>query len=193
MNAPKPTPVQLVAHELSREAEQDKIAIQQSDSYLATADPKQLEQREREYHDIEKHWARWIWLRDAQTVSRENGRKIKYLGLPAYYRLDISLFQKHGLLESAETEDGSPVLAVAAFETDPTKFARMTSQSPALQLLALSPVEEALTNKKNKYYSELLKLFPFDVVNLDLTTSLTPQHEGPYSTVMRAIEEVMVP
>ncbi len=66
------------------------------------------------------------------------------------------------------------------------------SQSPRLQFLALCPIEEALTNAKNKYYSELRKLFPFDVVNLDLTTSLTPQHEGPYSTIMRAIEEVML-
>jgi hypothetical protein len=192
MNEPKPDPVKQVIEELSREAEQDKAAIRQEQSYLAAADSSLLEQREREYRDLEKHWVRGIWLRYAQAVSIANGRKIKYLGLPAYYRLDVSLFQKHGLLDSIASADGKPSLTVAAFETDPTKFARMMSQSPRLQFLALCPIEEALTNAKNKYYSELRKLFPFDVVNLDLTTSLTPQHEGPYSTIMRAIEEVML-
>lgn len=112
--------------------------------------------------------------------------------MPAYYRLHVSLLLKHGLLASAKGPTGDPVLAVATFETDPTKHARMMSQSPEMQLLALSSVEDALTDKKNKYYSELLELFPFDVLNLDLTTSLTPQHEGPYSRVMRALEEIMM-
>jgi hypothetical protein len=192
MEENKPDPVKKVIEELSHEAEQDKAAVGQAQSYLTTADPEQLEHREREYRDVEKHFVRNNWLRYAQGVAGENKRKIKYLALPAYYRLDVSLFQKHNILDSTETADGKTILAVAAFETDPTKYARMMSQSPAMQLLALSSVEEALTDKKNKYYFELLKLFPFDVVNLDLTTSLTPQHEGPYSTVMRALEEIMV-
>ena len=192
MEETRPDPVKKVVEELSHEADQDKAAVERSQSYLAAADPAQLEHREREYRDVEKHFVRNIWLRYAQSVAGENSRKIKYLALPAYYRLDVSLFQKHNVLDSTETSDGKTILAVSAFETDPTKFARMMSQSPAMQLLALSSVEEALTDKKNKYYFELLKLFPFDVVNLDLTTSLTPQHEGPYSTVMRAIEEIMV-
>jgi hypothetical protein len=185
-------PIKKIVEELSHEAEQEKAASESKQSYLASADSGHLEQREREFRDVEKHWTRGVWLRYAQVVSEANGRKIKYLTLPAYYRLDVSLFQKHGLLDSLAAPDGNPVLAVAAFETDPTKYARMTGQSPSLQMLGLSRIEEALTDKKNKYYSDLLKLFPFDVINLDLTTSLTPEHEGPYSKVMRAIEEIMI-
>jgi hypothetical protein len=192
MDQIKQNPVKQVVEELSHEAEQDKAAAKQVQSYLTSADPDQLIIREREYRDLEKHWVRKKWLDYAQVVAGENKRKIKYLALPAYYRLDVSLFLKHNLLDSIKDPRGDTVLAVAAFETDPTKYARMVSQSPTMQLLALSPVEEALTDKNNKYYSELLGLFPFDVVNLDLTTSLTPEHEGPYSTVMRSLEEIMV-
>src|ERR1700722_5012151 len=192
MNEPRPDPVRKVVEELSREAAQDKAAIRQDQSYLATSDSSLLEQREREFRDLEKHWVRGVWLRYAQAVSIANARKIRYLGLPAYYRLDVSLLKKHGLLDSVQGADGNQLLTFAAFETDPTKFARMMSQTPGLQFLALGSIEDALTDAKNKYYSELRKLFPFDVVNLDLTTSLTPQHEGPYSTIMRAIEEVML-
>jgi hypothetical protein len=123
-------------------------------------------------------------------VSR-NGRRLKYLTLPAYYRLDVSLFMKYTLIDT-RTEDGKLVCEVAAFELDPTKYARMEAQLPKLRLLGLGTVENALVDRTDRYYSELLRLFPFDVVNLDLATSLTPEHEGPYSKVMRAIEEVMV-
>jgi hypothetical protein len=192
MDEIKQDPVKQVVKELSHEAEQDKAAAKEAQSYLTSADPDQLKNREREYRDLEKHWVRKKWLDYAQVVAGENKRKIKYLALPAYYRLDVSLFLKHDLLDSTKDLRGDAVLAVAAFETDPTKHARMMSQSPTVQLLALSPVEEALTDKNNKYYSQLLALFPFDVANLDLTTSLTPEHEGPYSRVMRSLEEIML-
>jgi hypothetical protein len=178
-----------VIKELSRESEQDKAAAHADGSYLSNVDSGHLISREREYRDAEKHWVRTRWLECAREIASANGKQITYLTLPAYYRIDISLFHKHGLLQLVQS-DGS-TLAVAAFETDPTKFARMASQTPKLQLFGHAALEDVIVDAKNKYYTELMSLFPFDVVNLDLTTSLTPKHEGPYSRVMHALNDIL--
>jgi hypothetical protein len=183
------TQIQGVIEELSREFEQEKASVRADNSYLDKADPEHLRAREREYRDPEKHWVRTRWLECAREVSVANNKKISYLTLPAYYRIDVSLFHKHGLLQPLN--DGEGTIAVAGFETDPTKFARMASQTPKLQLFGQAALEDVIVDSKNKYYAELLKLFPFDIVNLDLTTSLTPQHEGPYSRVMQALNEII--
>jgi len=66
----------------------------------------------------------------------------------------------------------------------------MQAHKPSFKLFGCGSIEEVLTDENNKYYKELRDLFPFDVINLDLTTSLTPKHEGPYSKTMEAIETI---
>jgi len=182
--------VDLIA-ELSREAEQEEEIRTGSSSYLTHVDSRNLVNREREYRDLEKQWVRHQWRTSVSAVVAKNGRPARYLTLPAYYRLDISLFNETGLL-ATKTIDGVEVLEVAAFETDPTKYARMVGHQPPLLLFGNTPIEDALVDHDNRYYAELASLFPFDVVNLDLTTSLTPKHEGPFSKIMQAIEQVML-
>jgi len=183
------SPLKDVFEELSREAEQEQAAIRSEESYLSNVNTEHLITREREYRDPEKHWVRTKWLKCAQDITQANNQKLTYLTLPAYHRIDVSLFNKHGLLKGAEGSPGT--LAVAAFETDPTKFARMSSQTPKLKLFGQASLEDVIVDPKNKYYAELNGMFPFDIVNFDLTTSLTPQHEGPYSRVMQALEETL--
>jgi hypothetical protein len=114
-----------------------------------------------------------------------------FLTLPAYHRLDVSLFLKQGLLEITRRYKGEPEeIYVAAFENDPSKFALMKEQSPSFMLFGCESIENVLTDVNNKYYHELRNLFPFDVINLDLTTSITPEHEGPYSKTMDAIDTI---
>lgn len=181
---------------LSQESNQDKASLDPSGSFLESIDPFLFTEREREYSDPEKHWVRKRWLaiaKDlAQTTQKNYGRGIRYLTLPGYYRLDVSLFLKAGLIDVIDhDEKGNPkTIYVAAFESEPTKYARMAGHTPNFTLFGKSQIEDALIDSKNLYYNELLKLFPFDIVNLDLTTSLTPQHEGPYSRTMQSIEEV---
>lgn len=166
---------------------------------LLGVDAEAFREREREYRDIEKHWVRVQgWLAVAKMISENRAKmglsqRLRYLTLPAYYRLDVSLLLREDLLEVTSTfEDGSAhEVYVAAFETDPTKFGRMQGQEPRFTLLGRTPIENALVDPKNDYYHQLRELFPFDIVNLDLTSSLTPIHEGPYSRTLRAIEEVL--
>jgi hypothetical protein len=185
--------------ELSAEAEQESDYVDPTKSFIETiSDPVLFTEREREYKDIEKHWVRTkVWLKAAREIAEETRAKhqrgIRYFTLPAYYRLDVSLLLREGLLDIVESSaDGkAKKVHVAAFEADPTKFARMVGHSPEFSLFGHTSVEDALTNDANPHYEQLLRLFPFDVVNLDLTTSLTPQHEGPYSSTMKAIDAVL--
>ena len=180
---------------LDQEEEQERELADKTSPLLADIDTELLKGREREYRDVEKHWVRTnLWLKVAKQIARQkpDDHGIRYLTLPAYYRIGVSLFLQHGLLHvTQKNEDGSAKqVYVAAFESDDTKFARMTKQVPYYKLFGLGKIEDALTDPKNGYYQELLDLFPFDVINLDLTNTLAPQREGPYSKTMRAIEEV---
>ena len=177
-----------VIDQLSEELKQDQ-EVRSGTSYFAGVDQDVFRDREQEYRDLEKHFVRWKWLEEAKSIRKENGRELRYLTLPAYYRLDVSLFDKHGLLLATE-QANDRVLEVAAFEAEPTKFGRMASHSPRLRLFGATTVESALIDKSNSYYKELARLFPFDLINLDLTTSLTPDHEGPYSRTMQAVDEI---
>ncbi len=183
--------------ELSQEARQDKDSTDPKKSFLEGINPELFSEREREYKDTEKHWVRTKgWLRIAKEIAEEThlrfSRGIRYFTLPAYYRIDVSLFLRENLLEIIDyfPDGGAKKVYVAAFESDPTKYARMVGHFPEFHLFGDTSVEDALTNTANPYYDELLQLFPFDIVNLDLTTSLTPQHEGPYSRTMKAIDAV---
>jgi hypothetical protein len=188
--------LQRVFDELSQEETQEEASQKLESSLLSDSDPEILREREREYRDDEKHWVRRNpWLKVAKEIaleaSEKHGRGIRYLTLPGFYRLDVSLLLKEKLLEAEFDADGAIRSAyVAAFEADPTKHGRMVGHLPEFRLFGLSNVEDALTVEGNPYYSQLLELFPFDIINLDLTTSLTPAHEGPYSKTMRAIEAV---
>src|SRR5204863_4380562 len=75
-------------------------------------------------------------------------------------------------------------------ETEPSKYGRMVGHSPPFRLFGRGAIEDAIIDASNEYYDQLVGLFPFDIVNLDLTTSLTPRHEGPYSRIMQAIDVV---
>jgi hypothetical protein len=185
-------------NQLNQEAKQEDELSDSSKSFLSKiTDQDKFRNREREYTDLPKHWVRrYVWLAVAKQIAKETQaeyqRGIRYLTLPSKGRLDVSLFLRENLLEMRSVENASQsVVGVAAFEAEPTKFGLLTSQSPRFELLGLCSIEDALVNPKNEYYDQLRNLFPFDIVNLDLTSSLTPQHEGPYSKTMQAIEEVL--
>lgn len=126
------------------------------------------------------------------NYSGASGRGLRYLTLPAYYRLDVSLLHREGLIEVTHTDaNGEPdEIYVAAFEEDPDKYGRMAGQTPRYKLFGLGRIEDVLVDDSNPYYYDLQQLFPFDIVNLDLTASLVPTNEGPYSKTLRAIDTI---
>jgi len=189
--------VERVLHILNNEGQQEKSAFEEGNSRLIGKDANLIRKREEEYRDIQKQWVRReVWLKAANSILKKkekkgNKQRIRYLTLPAYHRLDVSLFLKEGLLEITKRYKGEPEeIYVAAFENDPAKFALMKEQSPSFRLFGCESIENVLTDINNKYYHELRNLFPFDVINLDLTTSITPEHEGPYSKTMDAIDTI---
>ena len=189
--------VDRVLNILNNEGQKEKSAFEEGNSLLIGKDANLIRKREEEYRDIQKQWVRReVWLKTANSILKKKGKKgnkqrIRYLTLPAYHRLDVSLFLKEGLLEITKRSKGAPEeIYVAAFENDPSKFALMKEQSPGFRLFGCESIENVLTDKNNKYYHELRNLFPFDVINLDLTTSITPEHEGPYSKTMDAVDTI---
>lgn len=183
-----------VYEQLNEEAAQEELTSDAETSFLASIDPEIHREREREYRDPEKHWVRReVWLKTLRDLSKEKKRGLRYLTLPSFYRLDVSLFLRENLLEFIKTDAGVSTNAVyvAAFELDPTKYGRMVGQSPPFILFGRGAIEDAIVDASNEYFEQLASLFPFDVVNLDLTTSLTPRHEGPYSKTMQAIDTVL--
>jgi hypothetical protein len=195
MSRKKPTTqIQNVYEQLSGEAEQEREIAENRSSFLASVDAEVLREREQEYRDAEKHWVRReSWLKVAKDLAKEKGRRLKYLTLPSFYRLDVSLFLRENILQVIKREDGVSVKAVyvAAFELEPSKYGRMVGHSPPFLLFGRGSIEDALVDSSNEYHEQLASLFPFDIVNLDLTTSLTPRHEGPYSKIMQAIDVVL--
>lgn len=176
--------------QLSREENQDADARDHARQNEPAVVHSMLREREREYTDVEKHFIRTrVWLKMAQKIKEANGRQLKYLTLPSYYRLDVSLFIRENLL-SSHVRDGREITSVVAFETQPERFARMAGQEPGYQLFGLDSIENAMLDGNNAYYRDLLTAFPFDLVNLDLTSTLTPAHEGPYSRTMQAVDAV---
>jgi hypothetical protein len=188
------TALEKIYAQLSEEQTQDQRVADSSGLLFDEINADKLRNREGEYTDVEKHWVRQkAWLSVARQLApaaiEKYGRGLRYFTLPGVNRLDVGLLQKENLLAA---DVGNPgCIYVAGFEADPTKFGRMTSRSPKFKLFGNCSVESALTDLSNEYYTELLQTFPFDIVNLDLTTSLTPQHEGPYSKTMKAIEAVL--
>lgn len=182
------------------ERKQEEDLKKPSSSLLLDVDANDIKEREPEYHDPEKHWVRrdgWLKivkkiLASKQRITKNAQAKLKYLTLPGYYRLDISMFMGEDLIEVLSySGDGTPrEINVVGFETDPTKYGRMKVQTPRLKLLGASSIEAALVDPENEYFHELKDQFPFDVINMDLTTSLTPRHEGPYSKTMKAIDTI---
>ncbi len=186
------SPVEKIYDELSEVAQEVAVATLDT-SLLPEVDEEILRGREREYQDVEKQYVRQeFWLKVAKYLNKKLGRPLRYLTLPSYYRLDVSLLQRENLLHvTRKNDDGTPAeLYVAAVECDPTKFGRMQTHRPAFRLFGLATIEDILVEPTCKYYAQLSDAFPFDIVNLDLTTSLTPKHEGPYSRTMQAIDAV---
>ena len=184
---------------LDGEQSQEELIYASTGINFAASNSEIAREREREYRDIEKHYVRkdgWLktakQLADMKAKSKDRGVGLRYLTLPAYYRLDVSLLLRSNLIEvTRQTSTGNPEeVYVAAFEADPSKFGRMVGQTPGFKLFGASTIESALIDKNNEYYRQLRTLFPFDIVNLDLTTSLTPRHEGPYSRTMKALDAV---
>ena len=181
--------------DLSQEEVQEKKLAPQTDTIIHEKDAELIIGREREYRDVEKHWIRKnVWLKTAQNIAKHkpHGNPLRYLTLPAYYRIDVSMLLQHGLLQVTEknAEGTAKEIYVAAFETDEIKYGRMSGQVPSYKMFGLGKIEDALTDTNNRYYQKLLDLFPFDIINLDLTNTLAPRREGPYSKTMRAIEEI---
>lgn len=195
-NNPTPNNLEKVFDFLSEEAEQEEAISNPATSLFANVNAEVVREREIEYKDPEKHYVRrYSWLSVAKTIHTqtmaERGRGLRYLTLPSFYRLDVSMLLEEKLLDARLNDKGEVrSVYVAAFETDPVKYGRMIGHSPEFLLFGNGSIEDALIDSKNEYYDELHELFPFDIINLDLTSSLTPKHEGPYSKTMRAIEEV---
>jgi len=178
-----------------QEEQQGQVVEEGASSFIGSLDTDLYREREREYRDIEKHWVRRnAWLDTAKKLAghKSKGQKLRYLTLPAYYRIDVSLLVQEGLIEIVQSAANNQAeeVYVAAFESDPGKYGRMIGQTPKFKLFARSQLETVLIDPTNDDYEQLRNLFPFDIVNFDLTTSLTPDHEGPYSRTMRAIETI---
>lgn len=189
IEAPRPSEgVESLYNILSEEQAQEKAS---AETLLDAISATKVIERESEYLDPEKHWVRTnVWLKAAKSVYESLGdfkRSLKYLTLPGYHALDVRLLYRNRLI--LPQSDG--VFPVAAFETDPSKFGHLSTSPYRFRLLGECAIETSLLDEQDPYYQPLLDLFPFDLVNLDFTTSLTPQGEGPYSGLMKAIDTVL--
>lgn len=185
--------------ELDKEGQQESQLKSRipDESSIANQDAEKVREREREYKDVEKHWVRReIWLKIAQDLERQTrktyNRGLRYMTLPAYYRIDVELLHRENLIEvvSRNNDGEADELYVVGFEAEATKFGRMAVLNPKLKLFGHSPLEKALIDKTNDYYHQVRTLFPFEIINFDLTTSLTPKREGPFSDTLIAIDTI---
>lgn len=179
---------------LDEEHEQEERVREHRDSFFATApDNETLVARAREFDDIAKHYVRReYWLATAQAVHKEKKVGLKLLTLPGRHRLEIEHYRKHGILNiSADALTGEQELSVVGFETSPEVFGLLRTSNPRFHRLFQTDLVKTLAAPDSSHYSQLVKLFPFDIVNLDLTANLVSPKDGPYGPVLKAINECL--
>lgn len=179
---------------LDEEHEQEEKVREHRDSFFATApDAETLVTRAREFDDVEKHLVRReYWLAAAKAVYNDKGAGLRLLTLPGRHRLEIEHYRSHGLLEvSANAATNEEELGVVGFETAPEVFALLRTTNPRFSHLFQADLIKTLAEPSSPYHKQLVRLFPFDVVNLDLTANLVSPKDGPYGPVLKAIRECL--
>lgn len=178
--------------ELDKEADQEAAATAQDGSYFGDAPGDEvMVRRAREYDDLPKHVVRRKhWLTVATALHQAKGKGLRLLTLPGRHALEVALYEKNGLLERTEGgDDTEPEIYVVGFETSPEVFGLLQAGRFRFKRLFDGDLVQALADGNSKHRRELAALFPFDVVNLDLTVNLVAPSEGPNGPVLIAIRE----
>jgi hypothetical protein len=180
------SPLDELIESLEVEKAQEKRATGDADSPFADAPAEEVwVERAREYDDKVKHLVRKrSWLKTAKNLRDEKGSGLRVLTLPGRYRLEIELYRKNGVLD-----DDRDQLEVVGFESSPEIFGLLNVMQPPLERLFFGDLVKALGDPDGEIYPELAGLFPFDIVNLDLTVNLITQSDAPYAPVLKAIRE----
>jgi hypothetical protein len=183
--------VEKFLEDLNKEADQEKAVEENTGSYFSAAPAEEvLRRRAREYDDLPKHLVRTHhWLKVARALHKAKGSGLRLLTLPGRYAIEVGLYHRNGLLEQLAGEEGDDSLYVVGFETNPEVYGLLLSSRPRLLRLFDGSLVETLTNFASKTHQELVALFPFDIINLDLTVNLVAPSEGPYGPVPAAIHE----
>lgn len=180
-------PLENIIKSLDREAEQESLAEDHRESFFDGAPSEEvIVGRAREYDDIEKHLVRREeWLAVAKKLFAEKGGPLRLLTLPGRHRLEIELYRDAGLFGAGDLEE----LPVVGFETSPDVFGLLATTRPSFLKLYHDDLLQTLIDTKRRFHEELLGLFPFDIINLDLTINLVAPSEGPYGPVLEAIRQ----
>jgi len=175
---------------LDRERDQEEFVDEHRGSFFDQApDRETLILRAQEYDDLEKHIVRReSWLTIAKDLAQKKGAPLRVLTLPGRHRLEVELYRSEGIFGSYDPEAGLPVVG---FETSPDIFGLLKSGVPRLEKVFHEDLVRALIDERASAYGELRALFPFDIINLDLTGNLVAPSEGPYGPVLEAIRECL--
>ncbi len=189
MTTPKKGGIDEVIKILQEEVEQERNVVAGSGSIFAEAPSDDtLRARSREYDDPVKHWVRKsLWLRLVRQLHRRRGRPLRLLTLPGRHAIEVKLYEKEGILATINDSHGER-LDVVAFEYEPTAYGLLATAEPRLDRVINGSLVDALVKSDDPKAEELRGAFPFDVVNLDLTSNLVAPREAPYGEVLQAVE-----
>jgi len=176
---------------LNREADQEEDVQANRGSFFSNMDSREVVlRRAREYDDVPKHLVRTeCWLKLARSLHTACGRGLRLLTLPGRYALEVGLYHKHRLLATVAREDGQECVAAVGFETSPESYGILQGSRPKFQRLFDANLIEVMNGSDVAAKRDLMALFPFDIINLDLTVNLVAPSEGPYGPVPAAIRE----
>lgn len=185
-SASESSSVERIIKSLDREGHQDDQINKHQGSFFDRAPSGEiLVARAREYDDIEKHIVRKeYWLKVARDLRDKKGEAVKLLTLPGRYRFEIELYRENGLFGETTLDTELPVVG---FETSPEIFGLLQTAQPRLRRLFHDDLIPTLIDPRSKHYDELTTLFPFDIINLDLTNNLVAPSDGPYGPILEAI------
>lgn len=176
---------------LNREDVQEREIESHEKSFFATApDDATIVARAREFDDVHKHWVRRdLWLKTVRKIHKAKGSGVRLLTLPGQHSFEIKLYAKENLLELHAEDDKTACLAVVGFETDPTVFGLLKTTAPILMELLCGDVLSALIEPQSDNGQTIRKHAPYDIINLDLTTNIATENDGPYSPFLRGVRE----
>jgi hypothetical protein len=176
----------------AQEAEQEQDVREGKGSIFDEAPPADIIRlRAFEFDDNLKHFVRkTVWLKVARHLFEKKGSGLRLLTLPGPFALEVKLYNKEQLLAASSLEEGAP-LDVVAFEREPTAAGQLKLGVPRLKRVFTGCLLDALVNPRSPNHDGLVECFPFDVVNLDLTSNIVAAHDAPYGKALRAITECM--
>jgi hypothetical protein len=177
--------------DLDREGQQESDVLHGEGAYFSddAPDAGTLVRRAREYDDLPKHIVRVEhWLKMAKSLFKAKGKGLRLLTLPGRYALEVALYHRNGLLEE-RTENGNTTVYAVGFETSPDVFGLLQSGPQRFFRLFDGDLIDTLADPNAPHRKELTQLFPFDIINLDLTVNLVAPSEGPYGPVLAAIRD----